>query len=269
MSKTPTQDAHQAAPSGSLRTERHGFVQVVTIDAPDRSNALDNGDLDDLVRLCDAIDADSGIRAVVLAATGRSFCAGYDLRALVAGAPASLTDNPFPAAAERLARLRSPVVAAINGPVAGAGVHMALACDVRIAVPDATMRLPAANLGIMYDPSAIFRIARELGLGLSRRLLLGAESLGAADLLAAGVFAELVAPTALLERALERAGRMAELAPLAVSGMKRVLDGVGGEAGPAERFRALQLDIAASPDVREALAAVSERRRPVFQGAQG
>lgn len=239
-------------------------IAVVTIDAPARSNALDDSALADfdaaLSRLADA-------RGLIITGSGtRTFCAGYDLRQLGRGSIETTTDNAFPRLANRVAGLPLLTIAALNGPAVGAGAHLALACDLRIGVSEAFLALPAAKLGIVYDPQAIARMASELGMALARQLLVAALPIPAETLACAGIYREIIPAQQLMVRAREIARKAAELAPLSVAGMKRILNRCGACATEIELFRQIQLDVAASHDASEGRAAIRERRPPRFTG---
>ena len=242
-----------------IRVEDLGAVARITLDAPERHNALTRAAIAELHAAIDALGP--AVRALILTGAGRSFCAGADLRE-VGG---DWAENPLTALADRLEEVSVPTLCALNGGVYGGGVELALACDFRIGAAGMRAEVPAARLGIHYPPEGLARAEALLGLQLTRRLFLAAERLEADTLLAAGFVDALHAPDALAGAAEARARALAALAPLAVQGMKASLRAQGRGApdpGAAERIRACF----ASADHLEALAARRERRTPHFRG---
>ena len=120
---------------------------VLRIGNPDRANALNEPLIAALNEAMERLDADPSIRAIIFTGAGADvFCSGFDLKALVAGAPLTVTDNPFVHFAGRVLTSPKLTIAAINGAVAGAAVHLVCSCDIRIAVDDATFAVPAGRL---------------------------------------------------------------------------------------------------------------------------
>jgi len=144
----------------------------------------------------------------------------------------------------------------------GGGVHVAVACDIRLAVPGVRFMIPAARFGFVYVPWAIRRIAHTLGPAFAAQLLYLDTELTAEDLTGNGFIHRIVAPGDLTGAAEAIAQRVARLAPLAVAGMKQLVR----EEPDDEAVRAAIERCARSEDVREGLAAMREKRAPKFQG---
>jgi len=144
----------------------------------------------------------------------------------------------------------------------GGGVHVAVACDMRLSVAGVRFMIPAARFGFVYVPWAIRRIERTLGPAFAAQLLYLDAELTAEQLTGNGFIRAILAPEALQEAALEAARRAARLAPLAVAGMKQLVREEAGE----EAVRAAIERCAHSQDVAEGLAAMREKRPPVFTG---
>lgn len=247
----------------SVTVERLDRVLRVTMDNAERRNALGTDALDGLDRLADEIAADPGIRAVVLTGAGdRAFTAGFDLRELADFTPEHFMRSHFSDVFEKWARIPKPVIGALNGHCMGGGVHVAVACDMRISVPGVRFMVPAARFGFVYVPGALARIERTLGPGFASQLLYLDIELVAEQLTGNGFVHAIVAPAALQEAALAAARRAADLAPLAVAGMKQLVREVPDQAAVTEAIRIC----ADSEDVREGLAAMRERRAPRFTG---
>ena len=251
-----------------IRWEVRDRVGIATIDRPERRNAL-NADL--CVRLLDHLQAEPDLRAVVITGAGdKAFCAGADLVLRTEDASEPGGGDTFRPAFDRLldaiVGYPAPVLAAVNGPAIGAGMQLAVACDVRIAVFSATFSIPAARLGVFLSPANVQRLATLVGQGAARDLLLTARPLAADEAASVGLVQRRV-PDA-VEAALELAAEVAELAPLTVQGHKRALNLVAGgvDATVLAEMRELETRAFASQDLREGLAAFTEKRAPRFEG---
>jgi 2-(1,2-epoxy-1,2-dihydrophenyl)acetyl-CoA isomerase len=175
----------------TLLFEQRERVAYVTLNRPDRLNALNDALIHDLHAAADAIDADADIRAVVLSASGRGFCAGADL---IGG---NLTDDTTQSRGEQIRthlhdhfnpmvsawyRLRVPVVVAVNGVAAGAGASLALVGDIVLAARSATfLQLFAPKLGLMPDLGSTFYLPRLVGTARAKGLAMLGDALSAAD----------------------------------------------------------------------------------------
>jgi len=240
-----------------IHHDQRGPVTLVTIDRPERRNAVDREALDGLERaLADA--AAAGTRVLVLTGAEGNFCAGADL--------GGVEDTEFVAALNRvLEGLRTapfPTLAAVEGFALGAGTQLAAACDLRVARPDATFGIPAAKLGLMVDHWTVQRLTRTAGEGPARAMLLAAETYRGERCFELGFVQRLGG----VDDALAWAHQIAALAPLTVAGHKLGIN-------EAERFEPTPRVYAdafrrawESEDLREGMAAFRERRTPRFEG---
>ena len=245
-----------------IRTERDGAVLTVTIDNQPRRNAIGTGALDRLDALADEIAADRDIRAVILTGAGdKAFTSGFDLGELGDFQPENFLKSRFSDTFEKWARLPAPVIGALNGHCMGGGVHVAVICDMLISVPKVRFMIPAARFGFVYVPASIRRIAAALGTARAAQILYLNQELTAEDLVPTGFIREIVAGD-LMARAREMAENAAQLSPLAVAAMKEI----AREVPSHDRIEELVRACAFSDDVREGLAAMREKRRPVFRG---
>jgi enoyl-CoA hydratase len=251
-----------------IRWEVRGRVGVATIDRPERRNAL-NAEL--CLQLLGHLESAPDLRAAVVTGAGdRAFCAGADLAVRAADTAEPGGADTFRPAFDRLldaiVDYPAPVLAAVNGPAIGAGMQLAVACDLRVAVFGATFSIPAARLGVFLSPPNVQRLAALVGQGAARDLLLTARMLDADEAAAVGLVQRRV-PDALVA-ALELAEEIAEFAPLAIQGHKRALNLVLGGVDLAARdeMRALEDRAFASADLQEGLAAFAEKRPPRFEG---
>jgi enoyl-CoA hydratase/carnithine racemase len=208
-----------------VTVRREGPLCVLTIDRPDKLNALSTGVERELLESLGS-DEVRGSRCVVLAGSGRAFSAGADLtevsRADAAGIVAYYRDTGD--VYERFAALPQPTIAAIHGYCLGGGVELVLAADFRVADETAVFGLPEVALGIVPSSGGLHRLVRILGPARAKEAMLLRERLGAREALALGLVTEVVAEGAALERARELAERLASLPPLAVSVAKQAAD---------------------------------------------
>lgn len=228
-----------------LLTRLDAGIALIELNRPDAANRLQPDDLQTLVTQLDELEQDDSMRAVVLAARGPSFCGGFDLRALVARLqsdppPEEQGDAAFEAVSERFAATRLITVAAIQGPVVGGATDLALACDLRIGSPAASMLMPAARFGLPLYASALQRYVSRLGVNAAKRLVFLAETIDAVEMQRIGFLHELLdsaEPAAVRERALALAAVAAKMPPGPLAAMKQVLNAaaLGEGTAPAQR----------------------------------
>ncbi len=249
---------------GAVRLALTGARATITLDRPDKLNALTVADLEAFAAALGEVHAAPAVRVLVVTGAGaRAFSSGVSLGD-VAGADWS--DNPLTALCDGLEQFPLPTVCALNGGVWGGGAEIALACDFRIGVEGMVCAVPPARLGIHYEPGGIARAMRKLGAQAARRMFLAAEQFDDKTLLALGFVDRLVAPQA-LAAADALADRLAGLAPLAVQGMKQTIVELAENRLDAAAAKARIAQAWASADLREGLAAMKEKRAPQFRGA--
>jgi 2-(1,2-epoxy-1,2-dihydrophenyl)acetyl-CoA isomerase len=180
--------------SSPLRLEREGALAVITLDRPEVLNAFDEALTSALTFAVDEVAADTSVRAVVITGAGRGFSAGQDLRdrflKVVAGEDLALGNElrrRYHPLIARLREMRKPVVAAVNGVVAGAGLGVAVACDVRVASSSAVFRAAWSRIGLVPDAGSAYFLPRIVGWGRAMDMILTGDPVNADEALRIGL----------------------------------------------------------------------------------
>ena len=263
----------------SLRYEREGTTVVLTMNRPERRNALS---LDMLVRLADAwdaIDADDTVRAVILTGAEGAYCVGGDLAAGWMGGGRVADPSEYERRAQEnpmlIARglllhdwLRTPIIAAVNGDCMGGGCEMLQQTDIRIAEEQARFGVPEARRGLMAGAGSTMRLKRQIPYAVAMEMLLTGRILDAEEALRWGLVTHVVPKGAGLEKAREIAGVIAANAPLSVAASKASAIETGWL--PEEEARAIEAThsarVSRSRDAQEGMRAFVEKRPPEFTG---
>ncbi|HZG43201.1 MAG TPA: enoyl-CoA hydratase-related protein, partial [Longimicrobium sp.] len=201
-----------------LRIDRDGAVAIVTIDRPEKRNALSAQVRAELIALLDALRDDDSVRVLVVTGAGdKAFVAGADIGEFAQRTPleqrAAMTGRRV---FDEVAAYPKPVLAMINGLALGGGCELALACDVRLAADTAKLGQPEINLGIIPGGGGTQRLPRVVGTGQAMRLILSGEIIGAAEALRIGLVDVVHSAAELRERTLEFARGMAAKSPVAL-----------------------------------------------------
>jgi enoyl-CoA hydratase len=238
-------------------------VTVIEIDAPP-ANALGHDIRSSMIEALELIDEDYTTRAVVLTGTGKSFCAGDDLKeARQRGEAGSKSLGQFGKMLNKLEALRVPVIGAINGHAIGGGLELSLCCDIRIASTKAWFLGAGVNVGLM---ASVYRLPRLIGIGPAKAMLLTGTRVNAEEALRFGLVTAIHEPDALMAEALKLATRIATRAPLSVEASKRMI-GQAFDLDPAESDRASGQELkvlSRSEDHQAALVAFSKKDEPKF-----
>jgi len=240
-----------------VRVEWRDRVLVVTIDRPERRNAVDHASL---LALHDAQRqaVEGEARVLVLTGAPPAFCAGADLT--------GVENGEFVAALVRalhgFTTLGMATVAAVDGPALGAGTQLTVACDLRVAAPTSVFGIPAAKLGLAVDRWTVDRVTREFGGSVARGMLLAAQTYTAEQLHVMGGVHRLGG----LAEALVWAEELAHLAPLTIQAHKLALEGLAPAPGEDDDFERARLAAWDSADAEEGRTAFLAKRRPEFRG---
>jgi enoyl-CoA hydratase/carnithine racemase len=247
-----------------IKLNIEGQVARLTLDHPERHNALTRDGLEQFQAHLQQIEADPGLRVLVITGTGdRTFCSGASLDQVQAGA---VDGESFQALADRLAGLQIPKLAVMNGSAYGGGVELALCCDFRVGVEGMKIRVPAASFGLCYPPAGIRRYVNRLGVDSAKRILVATETLETAELQRIGYLQRVCSREELPDLADEWAQRLAGLAPLAVRAMLAICNAAADGSLNHEQARHWVERCNASNDLREGLLAALEKREPNFSG---
>jgi 2-(1,2-epoxy-1,2-dihydrophenyl)acetyl-CoA isomerase len=260
--------------------ERRGQVGVLTLNKPDRLNALSVAMRDEVAAVLDAARVDDELRCLVLTGAGRGFCSGADLQAgaavMAEGGLVRKDQNEridemgwVGRWASMWALFDKPVIGAINGVAAGAGLSTAMACDVRIGSEHARFKSVFIERNLSPDSGLSFYLPRVVGYAAAADMIFTSRAVGAEEALRIGLLNRVVAADELLDAAVAYAGEMAGWPPLALRMSKRVLQH-NQDAGleDALRYESLGLEFArrARNDVKESQAAFREKRKGVYTG---
>jgi 2-(1,2-epoxy-1,2-dihydrophenyl)acetyl-CoA isomerase len=252
-----------------VETSRAAAVLTITLNRPDVLNALNTAMHEALgAALKEARDDD--VRAVIITGAGRGFCVGQDLNEFRerAGDIAGRLRATYHPTIRGIRGLDKPVIAAVNGAAAGAGLSLACACDLRIASDDATFVPAFINIGLIPDSGGTFFISRLIGQSRALEWLGSGRRLSAEEALDWGIVSEVLEPTVLETRAAEVAAELASLPTRAIGMTKRLLDRAPTANLDEQLEWEAQLQAAATQtdDFREGVDAFLEKRTPDFQG---
>jgi 2-(1,2-epoxy-1,2-dihydrophenyl)acetyl-CoA isomerase len=256
-------------PAGVLLSEQDDGVLTLTLNRPDALNALDAELRGALLAALKAAARDETVRAVVLTGAGRGFCAGADLRgASSERAFRRVLTAEYNPLIEAVRGLPTPVVAAVNGAAAGAGMSLALAADLVVAVAGARFVPAFGRIGLVPDSGLARTLVRALGRHRAFEILMGERHLHAEDAQQLGLVAAVVAPDALAETSRALAERLASGPTRGIGLTKRLLNAAEDDMlGDSLALEAALQELAGrTEDHAEGVAAFGEKRDPVFRG---
>ncbi len=254
----------------SVRRERNGRVEIITIDRPEARNAIDYETSSALADAFDAVEADDDVWAVVLTGAGdKAFCAGMDLKAFasgggggnvmgVSGGFAGITNRDFPKA----------LVAAVNGHALAGGFEIMLACDLVVAADHATFGIPEVKRGLVAGAGGIIRLSKRISLARALELGMTGDAIDAETAYMLGLVNRVVPAARTLETAVSLAERICEAAPIAVRATKNMIK-ASLEMPESEAWKlqgAAAAEVFSSPDALEGAVAFAEKRAPKWTG---
>jgi len=230
--------------SEPVRLDVSGGIATITLARPEKLNALDDVMVELLGGYADRIDANRSVRAVILTGEGKAFCAGGDIAAWGGLSPLEMGQGWVRSGHrvfDKLARLKPPVIAAINGHVLGGGLELAVTADIRICEAQAKIGLPECGLGMIPGWSGTQRLVRRLGGSVARRLALTGEVVTAEMALTLGIVDQVIV-------------------------VKQLINAAEEEDRPAIMEALASSLVSYTEDVKEGVAAFQEKRTPRYQG---
>ncbi len=247
--------------------ERRGDVAIVSFRQPRVFNAFDEATITEMKNILRAIGRDPTVRAVVLTGEGRAFCAGGNLRAVVAMNPERPGEGFYQVAAifhqcvQEIRTMDKAVIAAINGPAAGGGFSLALACDLRVMAQSAFLQQAYTSNGLCIDGAGTFTLPRLVGVAKALEIAILDERIGADEALRLGLVHRIAEDDAVIDVALDLAERAARMPVGAIGRTKRLFNQSfsSGIEEQMERERLGLADAANGPEGREGLAAFLEK----------
>ncbi|MEO7175387.1 MAG: enoyl-CoA hydratase-related protein [Saprospiraceae bacterium] len=255
----------------SLLFEIRGSVAIITHNRPEAFNAYNIEMGNEMLNALAVCKEDDAIRAVLLTATGKSFCAGQDLKEIVDPTGPSLETvlqdryNPIVLA---IRNLDKPVICAVNGVAAGAGANLALACDITFAASSASFIQAFSKIGLVPDSGGTFNLPRLVGAQRAVAWMMSGEKISAAEAQACGMIYKVIADEELAEFAINYASQMAEMPTKALALTKKLLNASFQNTleEQLDLESKYQIDASKTADYQEGVQAFIEKRKAIFQG---
>ncbi len=246
--------------------EQRSTTLVITLNRPERRNAVDRAMSEAVAAALDALDSRSDLRVGVITGAGGSFCSGMDLKAFVAGNRPEIEGRGFGGLTE--APPAKPLIAAVEGYALAGGCEMALACDLIVAADDASFGLPEVTRGLVAGSGGLTRLLRRIPPSLAMEYVLTGKRMHAVEAYRLGLVNRLTTSGGALAGALALADEIAANAPLATVASKRIMiesaDWTAAEQW--DRQRPLVDEILATRDAHEGALAFAEKRKPQWRG---
>ncbi|MBM7324826.1 enoyl-CoA hydratase/isomerase family protein [Agrobacterium sp. S2] len=255
--------------SGTVQVEVEGHVAVMTVSRPEKLNALDLDMLKALAAAADEVEANTQVRVAILTGEGKGFSAGGDIKAW-----GGMRPDEFGHAwvrhghriFERLATMRMPLVAALNGHALGGGLELAGVADIRIAEGQIRIGLPETGLGMVPGWSGTQRLVKRFGAQVVRRMALGGEIFTAHEAAALGVVDAVTSTGNAVAAAREYAERIAMRGPAAIEVVKLMIASANDEDNGTAVEALGSILVAKTGDLREGVASFTEKRPAQFKG---
>jgi enoyl-CoA hydratase/carnithine racemase len=252
----------------SIRTERRDAVGIVTLDRPEKRNALSPEVMEEIAAAVDAFDSDGEVHCVVIAGSDEVFAAGADIKAMAERSFQDVVERSTIGYWHRIAVCRTPLIAAVSGFALGGGCELALLCDLIVASETAEFGQPEITLGIIPGAGGTQRLARVVGKQRTMELVLTGRRITAEEAHRMGLVNTVAPKEKWLEEAIDLAGLIARRPPLAVKLAKQAVLAaeempLGGGLDYERRLYELTM---ATEDRVEGMRAFLEKRRPSFRG---
>ena len=269
MSKPETSEP---ASYTTLKYEKNGAIATVTLNRPDKRNAISSAMIDELLGALNVADNDGAVRVVILTGAGKAFCSGMDLETLQSianqtGAQNLADSRQMARMFHRIYSFPKPLITAVNGAAVAGGCGIATFSDITLAVPEAKFGYTEVRIGFIPALVSVL-VRRQMGEKRARELLLTGAIIDAAEAFRLGMVTEIVSADNLLQRAHEVAAKFLEASPTSLRRTKRLLLQYNDKEVTQEIELAIQENAAirATEDFREGLASFLEKRQPKWTG---
>ena len=261
----------KAPPSDSVLYEKQGPVGVITLNRPERYNAVLPEVTDRLIELIKTVQEDTQVKAVVLTGAGKGFCAGADMLNFDNATPEELSEGltvTYQTLMRQFSKLKKPLIGAINGSAAGIGAAIALACDLRVMSPSSSILYAFVNIGLGPDGGAAYFLARQVGYAKAFEIAAEGKKIPADECLSLGLTNKIVPEDELLSAAINWGKQLAEKPAIALGILKADMHyAMENSLHDVIAFEAeQQLKGLKSQDFREGVTAFKEKRNPKFIG---
>jgi enoyl-CoA hydratase len=252
--------------------DREDNVAVLTVNRPDKYNALNDQVVAEISAALDQLEADDDVRALIITGAGdKAFISGADIGMLQAfkSSPEAVSNSRWGQAVTlKIESLPKPVIAAINGYALGGGLELAMACDIRIAADTARLGQPEINLGLNPGYGGTQRLPRLVGKGMAKLLILSGDMIDAEEALRIGLVERVVPLAELMAETKALATKLAAKPPLALAACKEAINlGLEADLERGLSIESLEFGVlSTTEDYREGTSAFLEKRKPVFKG---
>lgn len=252
--------------------DREDSIAIITVNRPDKYNALNDQVVAEMSAALDELEADDEVRALIITGAGeKAFISGADigmLQALESSTEAAANSRRGQALTLKVEYLPKPVIAAINGYALGGGLELAMACDIRMAADTARLGQPEINLGLNPGYGGTQRLPRIVGKGMAKLLIFTGDMIDAAEAFRIGLVQKVVPLAELMDEARALAKKLTAKPPLTLAACKEAIN-LGLEVDLERGLRIESLEFGAqstTEDYREGTSAFLEKRKPVFKG---
>jgi enoyl-CoA hydratase len=250
-----------------VEESRRGQVAVLTLNRPEARNAISPEVSEEMAATLDRLEADDGVRAVVITGAGDVFSAGADLKVVAAGRANDIARVKGGFAGVVTRDFPKPMIAAVQGPALAGGFEIVLSCDLVVAAEEARFGIPEVQRGLMAAAGGLIRLPKRVGLAIALELAMTGDPIDAPRALALGLVNRVVPRDQVVDTAVALAERIAENSPAAVRGSRRLVkEAVDlSEADGWARTLEVSVEVFASGDAIEGATAFAEKRKPVWK----
>ncbi len=254
---------------GYVKLEKKDRIAVITMNRPEKRNALNAEVRRELFNVLKSIDSDKKIRSLIITGSGEAFIAGADIQAMKNYTVEEAVESSRQGSRvfSYIEKMRIPVIAAINGWALGGGLELALACDIRICSDNAQFGQPEIKIGILPGYGATIRLPRIIGVARAKEMIYFGKIITAKEAEKIGLVTQVTTPSDLMEKAMELAQKLVQ-GPASLTLAKQAIDS-SFDLNLNEAFKLsskLYGDAYKTNDAREGIRAYLEKRKPIFKG---